>query len=53
MPITATLMPGPTFHCRSGENMVIPAHSNGAAAAGSSPSGMETTMRSSTTMCVE
>ena len=31
-----TFLPGPTFQCRSGEYVVMPAHSSGAVAARSS-----------------
>lgn len=48
-----TFWPGPTFQCRRGDQVVMPAHKSGAAAAGSSESGTRTTKRSSTTMFVE
>ena len=38
-PTTATFLPGPAPQRRSGEYVVMPAHSSGAAAAGSMPSG--------------
>ena len=50
MPTMPTFMPGPTFQWRSGDQVVMPAHSKGAAAARSSPSGTFTTNLSDTTM---
>ncbi len=49
-----TLCPGPTFHSRSGEYVVMPAHSNGATAARSA-SGcvMRSTNDSRTTIWLE
>ena len=43
MPTTPTRLPGPTFQWRSGEKVVIPAQSSGAAPAGSMPSGIRST----------
>ena len=48
-----TFLPGPAFQWRSGEYVVMPAHSSGAAAAGSSEAGTRSTKCSSTTICVE
>ncbi len=39
-PTTARLLPGPAFQWRSGEYVLIPAHSSCAAASSSIPSGM-------------
>jgi hypothetical protein len=52
-PTTATRLPGPAPQRRSGEYVVMPAHSSGAAAAGSMPSGTRSTKPASTTTCVE
>ena len=49
-PITATLLHLPTFQWRSGDQVVMPAHSSGAADFGSSLSEMVTTNLSETTM---
>jgi hypothetical protein len=49
-PMTPTFLPDPTPQCRSGEYVVIPAHSSGAAPAGSSVSGTRRTKCSSTTI---
>jgi hypothetical protein len=53
MPTTATFLPGPAFQCLSGEYVVMPAHSSGAASSRARPSGMRRTKFSSTTMWVE
>ncbi|MEI9851580.1 MAG: hypothetical protein WDN24_12865 [Sphingomonas sp.] len=45
--------PGFTFQWRSGDQVVMPAHSKGAAPAGSSPAGMRSTKSSSTTIPAE
>ena len=52
-PTTPTFCPLPTFQWRSGEYVVMPAQSSGAAPAGSSPSGTRSTKASSTTMLSE
>src|SRR5690606_32391216 len=49
MPTIPTFFAGPTFQCLNGENVVIPAHSNGAVAAKSKFSGIRKTKSSSTT----
>ena len=51
-PTTPTRSPAFTFHCRSGDQVVMPAHKSGAAAAGSSPAGMRSVKRSDTTSSV-
>ena len=43
MPITATRLPGPAPQWRSGEYVVMPAHSSGAAVSSGMPSGMRST----------
>ena len=48
-----TFWPGPTFQWRSGEYVVMPAHSNGAAAARLRFVGMRNTKSSVTTMFFE
>ncbi len=40
MPTTATFLPGPAFQCLSGEYVVMPAQSSGAATSSERPSGM-------------
>jgi hypothetical protein len=52
-PTTPTFFPLATSQCRIGEYVVIPAHSSGAAPAGSRFGGIRTTNRSSTTMLSE
>lgn len=52
-PTIPTLLPAPTPARRSGEYVVIPAHSSEAAPAGSSFDGTRSTKRSSTTMLSE
>src|SRR5258707_4112225 len=52
-PTTPTLLPLPTFQCRSGDYVVIPAHNNGATAAGFSFVEMVCTNLSSATMLLE
>ena len=42
MPRTATFLPGPAFQCLSGEYVVMPAQSSGAASSRERPSGMRT-----------
>ncbi len=49
-PTTATLLPGPTFQWRSGDQLVMPAHSRGAAPARSRLSGILSTNLSETTI---
>ena len=52
MPTTATLEPSVTPHVRSGEYVVMPAHSSGVVAAGSRFSGMCSANASDTTISV-
>ncbi len=52
-PTTATERPVPAPHRRSGEYVVMPAHSSGAATSSSIASGMRSTKRSLTTTCWE
>src|SRR5258708_36590567 len=52
-PTTPTFCPLPTFQCRSGEYVVMPAQSSGATPARSRPLGTFNTYFSSTTIAVE
>ena len=52
-PTTATFLPGPAPQWRSGEYVVMPAQSSGAATSSSMPSGIRTTKSSVTTTWVE
>ena len=52
MPTMATRLPGPHSQWLSGENIVMPAQSRGAAVSSGRASGMRSTKSSSTTICV-